>query len=90
MMRLIGYRPYKFTDERTGEVKQGVTIHAIDFESAETDDEIVGNAVFKGSVSCKVFDNLCSGRTGDSLIGVDFDPVYDKRGKIKGMIEQES
>lgn len=86
MMKLVGYRPYSFKDRDTGELKEGVTIHAIDFE--ETDDGLYGNSVFKGSVSCKVFDHLSDNCVND-LIGLCFEPVYDKKGRIKALVEQE-
>jgi hypothetical protein len=68
---LLGYRPYKFTDEKTGREVEGVSLYT-QFESQD----VKGYETAKVSAKT-VPDNI------DDYLGVELDIDFDQKGKVR-------
>ena len=77
--KILGFRPYNFTDEKTGRPVRGVSLY-----TGEIAENVTGYECTKQSLKVEVFEGLVkqAGNDANKLINRDTDLVYDKRGKV--------
>lgn len=73
---VVGFRPYSLTDERTGELLEGISVYC---NYSEKGSDVVGRCAEKLSVKAEFLDGWFP------KVGQVIEPVFNRRGRCVGV-----